>query len=103
MTVFGAPTGYCCRVSVTLSRMGSYLNVHELSTKHLSSLCSSRPPPWDLGTPSALSLILLGNQDGSFEGDFLTVFGALSGHFCQVSASPKLGHLEARVGELERQ
>ena len=88
LTVFGAPTGHCCRVSATLTRTGSYLNVHQVSTKYLSSLCFSRPPPFDLGTPSTLSLMLLGSQDGSFEGELLTVLGALVVHFCQVSASP---------------
>ena len=88
LTLFGAPSGHCCRVLATLSRTGSYLNVHELPTKYLSSLCSSRPPFLDLGTPSMLSLMLLGSQDETFKGEFLTVFGAPAGHFCQVSASP---------------
>ena len=88
LIVFAAPTGHCCRVSATPSRTGSYLNVYRLSTKYLSSLWPYRAPPLDLGTPSTLSLMLLGSQDGSFEGELLTVFGALAGHFCQVSASP---------------
>ena len=88
MIVFAAPTGHCCRVSATPSRTGSYLNVYRLSTKYHSSLWPYRAPPLDLGTPSTLSLMLLGSQDGSSKGEFMTVFGALAGDFGQVSASP---------------
>ena len=88
MIVLGALTGHCCLVSATLSRTGSYLNVYWLSTKYLSSLWPSRAPPLDLGTPSTLSLMMLGSQDGSSEGEVLTGFGALAGHFFQVPASP---------------
>ena len=88
MIVFGAPTGHCCRVSATLGQMGSYLNVYQLFTKYLSSLWPLRSPPLDLGTLSTLSLILLGSQDGSSEGEFWTGFGVRAGHFFQVPASP---------------
>ena len=79
LIVFGAPTGHCCRVSATLSRTGSYMNVCRLSTKYLSRLWLSRAPPLDLGTLSTLSLMLLRSQDGLSEGELMTVFGALAG------------------------